>query len=92
MKNLQNKFKEMNKYEDNASKLGYINIAGVDEVGRGPLAGPLVVAGVILNTVILGLDDSKKLSKKKIEELSTLIKESAKKYVIIEISVSLIEE
>ena len=67
-------------------------IAGVDEVGRGPLAGPLVVAGVILNGQILGLDDSKKLSKKKIRELDALIKKEAKKHVIWEISVDQILE
>ena len=54
-------------------------IAGVDEAGRGPLAGPVVAAAVILpkNHNIHGLKDSKKLSKKKREELYTLITEKA---------------
>ena len=46
-----------------------LGLCGIDEAGRGPLAGPLVVAGVVLNELILGLTDSKKLSPKKREEL-----------------------
>lgn len=54
-------------------------IAGVDEVGRGPLAGPVISAAVILNPAspILGLKDSKKLTKNKREVLTELIKEHA---------------
>ena len=54
-------------------------IAGVDEVGRGPLAGPVVAAAVILphDFDVLGIDDSKKLSPKKREELCAIIKEKA---------------
>ena len=54
-------------------------IAGVDEVGRGPLAGPVVTAAVILDPArpIDGLNDSKKLSEKRREALSELIKERA---------------
>ena len=52
-------------------------IAGVDEVGRGCLAGPVTVAAVILNAHIHGLKDSKKLSPKKREALSALILENA---------------
>ena len=54
-------------------------IAGVDEVGRGPLAGPVVAAAVILphDFDVLGIDDSKKLSPKKREELYEVIKEKA---------------
>jgi ribonuclease HII len=54
-------------------------IAGVDEVGRGPLAGPVVAAAVILDETkpIEGLADSKTLSAKRREELSVLIKERA---------------
>ena len=50
-------------------------IAGVDEVGRGPLAGPVISCAVILpkNHNIVGLKDSKKLSKKKREELFPVI-------------------
>lgn len=54
-------------------------IAGVDEVGRGPLAGPVVAAAVILpqDFDVLGIDDSKKLSPKKREGLFEVIKEKA---------------
>ena len=54
-------------------------LAGVDEVGRGPLAGPVVAAAVILDplTPIIGLKDSKKISEKKRERLSDEIKEKA---------------
>ena len=52
-------------------------VAGVDEVGRGCLAGPVIAAAVILRNNIPGLKDSKKLSKKKREELSlTIMKNS----------------
>lgn len=54
-----------------------IIVAGVDEVGRGPLAGPVVTAAVILKHPIAGLADSKKLSPKKRKELSLIIQEQA---------------
>lgn len=54
-----------------------ILVAGVDEVGRGPLAGPVVTAAVILKKPIEGLADSKKLSEKKRKTLSLLIQEHA---------------
>ena len=61
-------------------------IAGVDEVGRGPLAGPVVCASVIMplddESLIMGIDDSKKLSEKKREELSAKILEKAIAYKI----------
>ena len=58
---------------------GYKYIAGVDEVGRGPLAGPVVTAAVVLpaDFDVLGIDDSKKLSEKKREELFDIIMERA---------------
>ena len=57
----------------------YRYIAGVDEAGRGPLAGPVVAAAVILdqNKTIEGLNDSKKLSPKKREELFNIIHKEA---------------
>lgn len=67
-------------------------LAGVDEVGRGPLAGPIVIASVILDLnvmddeMILYLNDSKKLSEKKREELAKVIKEKAIAYRIEEAS------
>ena len=53
-------------YERKWQQSGLTFIAGVDEVGRGPLAGPVVCASVImpLNDIIEGIDDSKKLSEK----------------------------
>src|SRR3989339_50690 len=53
-------------YERKLSQQGYTAVAGVDEAGRGPLAGPLVAAAVILpiDQAIPGLDDSKQLSAK----------------------------
>ena len=52
-------------------------IAGVDEVGRGPLAGPVVTAAVILKHPIPGLDDSKKMTEKQRERLAISIREQA---------------
>ncbi|WP_314111077.1 ribonuclease HII [uncultured Granulicatella sp.] len=72
-------FIEMQYYERLAYKEGANFIAGVDEVGRGPLAGPVVAAAVILpkNIEDLGFDDSKKLSASKREEIYRLIQEKA---------------
>jgi len=57
----------MQHYERQCQTQGHTLIAGIDEVGRGPLAGPVVAAAVILaeDTVILGLNDSKQLNEKK---------------------------
>ena len=81
-------------YERKHQNLGYKYIAGVDEVGRGPLAGPVVCASVImpLDDLIEGVDDSKKLTEKKREELAVLIKERAIAYSICEISQEEIDE
>lgn len=73
-------------------------VAGVDEVGRGPLAGPIVGAAVILKNdsatveLILGINDSKKLTRKKREELAPLIKEQALAWSIQEHSNDDIDE
>ena len=71
--------KDMRKYERRARKKGYRLIAGVDEVGRGPLAGPVVACALILypKCRIRGLDSSKRLSPKKREEFYSMIKEKA---------------
>ena len=58
------------------------NLCGIDEAGRGPLAGPMVVAGVILEKDILGLNDSKVLSEKKREKLFDEIKEKSKYHIV----------
>ncbi|MDU5108266.1 MULTISPECIES: ribonuclease HII [unclassified Clostridium] len=76
----------------------YTYIAGVDEVGRGPLAGPIVACAVILDLnviddeLILWLNDSKKLSEKKREELANEIKNKALAYYIAEKSNTEIDE
>lgn len=65
----EEKFQQMSIYEQKARQRGYRHIAGIDEVGRGPLAGPVVAASVILpeDFKLLGLDDSKKLTEEKRE-------------------------
>ena len=70
---------EMKAYEGEIGSRGFKYIAGVDEVGRGPLAGPVVAACVLLpaDFDVLGVDDSKKLSEKKREALFDEIKEKA---------------
>ena len=71
------RMKQMSVYEEDYSMCDYI--CGIDEVGRGPLAGPVVAAAVILpkDQEILYLNDSKKLSEKKREALYTEIMEKA---------------
>ncbi len=73
-------FKIENEYYDRQ----YSAVCGIDEAGRGPLAGPVYAAAVILprDAVILGLDDSKKLTEKKREALFDIITEKAIAYSI----------
>ena len=80
--------------ENECRKKGYKYIAGVDEAGRGPLAGPVYTAAVILpeGTFIEGINDSKKLSEKKREELFDVICEKASAYCIAEVSHTRIDE
>lgn len=75
-------------YERKYLNSGVKFIAGVDEVGRGPLAGPVVCAAVImpLDNIIAGVTDSKKLSEKRREELSALIIKKAIAYSIFQVS------
>ncbi|MCI5939653.1 MAG: ribonuclease HII [Bacilli bacterium] len=75
---------DLYKYENELKAKGYKIIAGTDEVGRGPMAGPVVVASVVLddNNFIEGLNDSKKLTPKKRKELSEIIKAKALDYSI----------
>lgn len=91
-----NRVKHMYNFDKSFGKYTYI--AGVDEVGRGPLAGPIVAASVVLNLnynsdkdLILGIKDSKKLSAKSREELSEIIKDRALYYNIAEIDNALID-
>ena len=82
--------KEMYAFDKSFGNYQYI--AGVDEVGRGPLAGPIVSCAVILDLnviddeLILWLNDSKKISEKKREELAQIIKEKALAYHIAQAS------
>ncbi len=82
------------KKENEIAAEGYETLCGVDEAGRGPLAGPVFAAAVILprGLQIEGLNDSKKLSEKRREELFDVIREKALDYAIASASVEEIEE
>ena len=84
----------MYKYELKLKNEGYRLIAGTDEVGRGPLAGGVLAAAVILdpNNPIEGLNDSKKLSEKKRIELDKEIKEKALTYAYAYVNERIIDE
>ncbi|QQZ07966.1 ribonuclease HII [Heyndrickxia vini] len=73
------KFDQMMKYETKIKQQGFKYIAGIDEVGRGPLAGPVIAAAVILpeHFYLEGLNDSKQLSEKKRDEFYTIIMKEA---------------
>lgn len=81
-------------FESNAAAKGFINICGVDEAGRGPLAGPVCAAAVILHPgqIIEGVNDSKKLSEKKREKLFDVIKNEVLDYSIAFSTVEEIED
>ena len=72
----------LKEHEEELRKKGFKYICGIDEAGRGPLAGPVVVASVImpLDSMIEGVNDSKKVSEKKREKLYELILEEAISY------------
>ena len=82
------------KYENEALEKGYTNICGVDEAGRGPLAGPVCAAAVILpkGHIIDGVNDSKKLTEKKREKLFDIIIDECVSYSIAFATVEEIEE
>ena len=84
----------MLEYEALFASQGYKAICGVDEAGRGPLAGPVFAAAVILpdGLVIEGVNDSKKLSEKKRDKLFDEIKENAVAWCVASASVEEIEE
>ncbi|KYD08231.1 ribonuclease HII [Heyndrickxia sporothermodurans] len=77
--NYRKKFNQMMKYEIDIKQQGFKYIAGIDEVGRGPLAGPVIAAAVILpdDFYLEGLNDSKQLSEKKRDEFYTIIMKEA---------------
>jgi ribonuclease HII len=91
---LKEKFVEMTVYEHKWRNKGYELIAGVDEVGRGPLAGPVVAAAVILpkDFFLAGIDDSKKLTEKKRLEYDTIIRKEAIAFSIAMIHAQEIDE
>ena len=77
-------------FENAAHVRGLIRVAGIDEVGRGPLAGPVTAVAVILDTtnIPVGLRDSKQLSKARLEAMYTQIMQCAK----VSISHATVEE
>lgn len=83
-------------WEQEYAQKGFFAVAGVDEAGRGPLAGPVVCAAVILpleeEKRIIGINDSKKLSAKKREILAEEIKKTARAYAIEEVGEDVIDE
>jgi len=81
------------RFELAARKLGWTRIAGIDEAGRGALFGPVVAAAVILNPKrrIVGLDDSKKLTAERRNELAILIREHALSWAVAEIDAQRID-
>lgn len=82
----------MKQFDLEKKKAGYL--AGVDEAGRGPLAGPVFAAAVILpdDVVIEGINDSKKLSEKKREKLFDEICEKATAYCVVSVDEKTIDE
>ncbi|HTV57281.1 MAG TPA: ribonuclease HII [Verrucomicrobiae bacterium] len=81
------------RYEREARQNGWLRIAGIDEAGRGSLFGPVVAAAVILNPRrrIVGLDDSKKLTPDRREELYGRIREHALAWAVAEVDASRID-
>ena len=81
-------------FENQARERGYRSICGVDEAGRGPLAGPVCAAAVILpeGKIIEGVNDSRKLTEKKREALFDVIKAEAAAYAVAFATVGEIEE
>ncbi len=88
------RIQQMKLIEDEYRQKGYNFIAGVDEAGRGPLAGAVFAAAVILpdDVYIEGINDSKKLSEKKREELFDVIREKAICYSIESVDEKVIDE
>ena len=85
---------KLKEIEKDLYQKGFQNICGIDEAGRGPLAGPVVVAGVIMpqDSMIEGVNDSKKVSEKKREKLYDLILEEAISYSVAIIGQDVIDE
>lgn len=81
-------------YEDQARAQGYLRIAGTDEAGRGPLAGPVVAAAVVLprDCDLQGINDSKKLSRSKREALYDEIISQADSFALVAVSAEAIDQ
>lgn len=92
-KALQEKLITLKAIEMGLNQKGYRYICGIDEVGRGPLAGPLVTAAVIMkpDSKIIGIDDSKKLTHEKRIVLTKRILEDAVSYAICEVNPTTID-
>lgn len=81
------------RYEREARRCGWQRVAGLDEVGRGSLFGPVVAAAVVLNPRrrIVGLDDSKKLTAERRRELAERIREHALAWAIADVGASRVD-
>lgn len=88
--------KELSEFDRKYLKEGYTAIAGMDEAGRGPLAGPVVTACVVMpleeDMLIVGVNDSKKLTEKNRESLYKKIVAAAKEYTVSVVDESVIDE
>lgn len=85
---------ELKKIENQLHQKGIQHICGIDEAGRGPLAGPVVIAGVIMKegSMIEGVNDSKKVSEKKREKLYDQIIEEAISYSVAIVGQDVVDE
>ena len=85
---------KLKEIEKDLRNKGFNKICGIEEAGRGPLAGPVVVAGVIMpeNSMIEGVKDSKKVSEKKRERLYDVILEEAISYSVAIIGQDVIDD
>lgn len=90
----QERLIQLKEIEKDLYQKGFQKICGIDEAGRGPLAGPVVIAGVIMppDSMIEGVNDSKKVSEKKREKLYDLIIEEAISYSVAIIGQDIIDE
>ena len=93
----EKEFERLTKLKEMEKELygkGFKNICGIDEAGRGPLAGPVVVAGVIMpqDSMIEGVNDSKKVTEKRREKLYDLILDEAISYSVAIVGQDIIDE
>ena len=90
----QERLIKLKEIEKDLYQKGFEKICGIDEAGRGPLAGPVVIAGVIMpqDSMIEGVNDSKKVSEKKREKLYDIIIEEAISYSVAIIGQDVIDE